>query len=692
MRRGDPADSIAVRGYAALPQLRQSRVATVATGIWLAVVGCGLTFFVLHVTVNLGGSGLNSFASNWVYDGLELAAALAVGARAVLVPAERPAWLLMAIGVMSWTLGDISWTLIYAGHPPFPSLADVFYLGYYPPSYVALALLVRFRLSRFNASVWLDGVMAALAIASLGAAILLEVILRQTHGGLLSDATNLAYPLGDIVLLALLAGVFALAGWRPGWGWATIAAALVVNVIADSVYLYQTAVGTYVSGTILDALWPLSLLLLAYAAWAAPTRQARLALEGRPLAATPIVCGTIALAVLVDSYLQHRNLVGVVLATATLATMIARTLVTFGENARMTAQASVLARTDPLTGLSNRRQLVTDLAAVLDNEEVPDRVLVLYDLNGFKMYNDTFGHPAGDALLVRLANKLARSLPPGSGCYRLGGDEFCVLASVAGADTERILSDTTAALGEKGEGFDISTSFGCVFLPDEATDSSAALHVADQRLYAQKYQSHLRNGQPHRVLLQALFEREPHLQEHVSGVARLSLLVARELSLDERALEQVELAAQLHDIGKLAIPDATLERPGPLDEDEWALIHNHTAVGERILNASPAFSEVAKIIRATHERWDGHGYPDRLVGAAIPIAARIITVCDAYSAMTTERPYRPSVGHVAAIAELRRCAETQFDPDVVAAFERIHTAETRLSPLAGAPATARTAF
>ncbi len=267
--------------------------------------------------------------------------------------------------------------------------------------------------------------------------------------------------------------------------------------------------------------------------------------------------GLLAIGVLVDSDLQHRNLLAVALASATLVTVLLRTLVTFRENARMTARASSLALTDALTGLWNRRKLVADLADALESAPRP-HVLLLYDLNGFKTYNDTFGHPAGDALLARLAGKLQRALPAGASCYRLGGDEFCVLAAIELAQTESCVLDTTAALSEHGEGFTVTTGFGCVFLPDEAETPSAALNVADERLYAQKHQSALRSGQPHRVILEALFEREPYLRDHILTVSRLCLLVARELKLDERGLEELGLAAQLHDVGKLAIPDAIL--------------------------------------------------------------------------------------------------------------------------------------
>ena len=167
-------------------------------------------------------------------------------------------------------------------------------------------------------------------------------------------------------------------------------------------------------------------------------------------------------------------------------------------------------------------------------------------------------------------------------------------------------------------------------------------------------------------------------------MAALSLQVASAplRPLPDEALEEVKLAAELHDIGKLAIPDATLGKAGPLEDDEWGLIHGHTIVGQRILNASPALNGVGKIVRATHERWDGGGYPDGLRGTEIPLAARIVAVCDAYSAMTSDRPYRRALIPQRAFEVLRRGAGTQFDPEIVAAFERTMALERLPASLA----------
>jgi diguanylate cyclase (GGDEF)-like protein len=326
------------------------------------------------------------------------------------------------------------------------------------------------------------------------------------------------------------------------------------------------------------------------------------------------------------------------------------------------------AHRDDLTGLANRRKLLSDLErafAEVDGGE--EHLLVIYDLNGFKYYNDTFGHPAGDALLQRLGGKLADAVDSYGSSYRLGGDEFCVLASLPAAAVGTLLDATTVALSEDGDGFSVSTCFGAVFLPSEAADPASALRTADRRLYAQKHATKLGRGEPYEVLLEALFERDPEMRAHVQGVARLSTTVGRRLGLDGEQLEELVIAAQLHDVGKIAIPDAVLTKPSPLDAAEWALIRQHTVIGQRILCAAPALHGVGAIVRATHERWDGAGY-DGLEGDAIPLAARIIAVCDAFTAMTSDRPYQGAVTLKEAFAELRRCAGAQFDPEIVRVF------------------------
>jgi diguanylate cyclase (GGDEF)-like protein len=321
------------------------------------------------------------------------------------------------------------------------------------------------------------------------------------------------------------------------------------------------------------------------------------------------------------------------------------------------------ARTDALTGLLNRRSLERDLAARLAACD-EQSLLVLLDLDGFKRYNDTFGHPAGDALLWRLSRRLVEAVRDAGDAYRLGGDEFCVL--VHACDEDLVVAAAREALSERAEHFTVTASAGRVLLPLEAATPTDALRLVDQRLYAAKHALHARRRGAHAALMQALDEalQDPHHER----VARLARRLGAELGLAPEALDELTLAGHLHDIGKLALPDALLSKPGPLDEQEWVLMRTHPAVGERIVSAAPELVAISALVRHHHERWDGGGYPDGLVGDASPLGARILAVADAYDAMTSARPYSPSLTGTEALAELRRVAGQQFDPTLVDRF------------------------
>ena len=331
-------------------------------------------------------------------------------------------------------------------------------------------------------------------------------------------------------------------------------------------------------------------------------------------------------------------------------------------------ELATISHTDSLTGLGNRRKLMSDLQLAVDDGR--PTILVLLDLDGFKAYNDTFGHGAGDALLAQLGRRLADTLGRHGTAYRPGGDEFCVIAPAASDTAASLEALAVHALCEQSELFTICASSGTVLLGSEAHTVTDALHLADQRMYAQKAGGRTgAGGQAKDVLLATLSERSPDLGRHTSGVAKLSELVARSLELPQEERIAVRHAAELHDIGKMAVPDAILEKPGPLTPQEWAFMHQHTIIGQRIVSAAPALIHAGELIRSSHERFDGTGYPDGLAGEEIPIGSRIITVCDAYEAITSHRPYSAARSPREALAELRRCAGTHFDPVVVAAFE-----------------------
>jgi diguanylate cyclase (GGDEF)-like protein len=630
---------------------------------WRAVLVTGLALLAAHYGSGFGGPGLDYLFNRWIYDAVEILAGAGCLVRAATVRAERWAWLWISFALFATTGGDILYDNVYNGNPPFPSFADAAYLAFYPGCYLGIGLLLRNRVSRFSATMWLDGVMAASAAAAVAAAALVQVVVDGTKGSSAVVLTNLAYPIGDVLLLALVFFVFAVTRWMPGRAWSLLAAGLLVVSVGDGIFLFQSVTNTYAEGTLLDVSWPMALVLLAFAAWHAPGRVRTRALEERPLFGTPVVCGLVAVAVFVAGAAGAVHPFAVAFAAITVVLILARSALTLRENAALLERRGTEALTDALTGLRNRRALLGDLDDALEQarDGGEPRMLAIFDLNGFKQYNDTFGHPAGDALLARLAEKLAAAVAPAGGAYRMGGDEFCVLMPAS----DPLLQRAAGALAETGESFAVTAAYGAVTIPQEASSSSDALGVADGRLYRRKGQIIARRSAAHEPLLRTLAEREPGLRAHVADVSTLVLAIGRELGLEGLDLEELRLAAELHDVGKLAIPDAVLQKPGALDDAEWEFIRKHTLIGQRILAGAPALAAVGTIVRSTHERWDGRGYPDGLAGEAIPLAARIVAVCDAYSAITSDRPYRAACAEKQAVAELRRCAGAQFDPRLV---------------------------
>jgi diguanylate cyclase (GGDEF)-like protein len=423
-------------------------------------------------------------------------------------------------------------------------------------------------------------------------------------------------------------------------------------------------------------------MLLLAGAGTLPARRVRAAqLDGYRLLLVPALFGSVALVLEVVDHFQALNTLGVALASLALAAVFVRMGLTFLDYLTLLDRTRHESKTDLLTGLWNRRALVGDLDETIASGR--KTVLMLFDLNGFKSYNDRFGHPAGDALLARLGARLQDGLPGGGRAYRLGGDEFCVLVRVDDTKMADVVAETTANLTEEGEGFRITSSVGIVVLPDEASDTTEALKIVDRRMYRHKGGDRPVGAEGRGALLGVLEARDAVLAAHTNEVVRFSRAIALRIPYD-LSVETVVSVAQLHDIGKLAIPDSILLKPGPLDASEWEVVRQHTLAGERIVGRVPGLDVVADAVRASHERWDGLGYPDGLVGHDIPLAARIVAVADSYAAMTTpDRPYREPLSAEEAEEEIIRCAGTQFDPVVVEAFLAV-LADDRATSVAAA--------
>ena len=622
--------------------------------------------------------------SRFAHDVVLVAAAAVCLARVPTVRGpERLAWALIGAGVLAWAFGEIYYTAVLwtDPDPPIPSLADAGFLLFPPLTLAGALVLLRARARGLPRRLWVDGLTAALGVAAVSAAIVFETVLDSVEGAPLAIATGLAYPLLDLVLLGLTVGALAGTGWRLDRTWMLLAAGVSTFWLADSLYLVRTAEGVYESGGWFDAGWWAGLALIAAAAWQPAPRIATGAADERVrVIAVPLAFGAAGVGLLVYGAVADVNLLAVALAAASLLAVMARALLTFRENAAILRATRGEALSDALTGLGNRRALAAALDELLPRASA-DRplVLALFDLDGFKLYNDTFGHPAGDTLLMRLGANLRAFLHGRGRAFRMGGDEFCALFQTAGESHEAMVQGAAAALSEQGDGFAITCSHGAIALPLEATDAFDALRIADQRMYAHKHAGRTSAGRQSKdVLLRALTERDPGLGSHAESVA-LAVATAEALGLAGDEIEQVRHASELHDVGKVAIPDAILGKPGPLTDEEWAFVRRHPIIGERIILAAPALSRVATLVRSSHERWDGTGYPDALAADEIPLGARVVAVADAFAAMTGGRPYRPARTPQEALAELRREAGTQFDPVVVDAWCAAHERRRHLA-------------
>jgi two-component system cell cycle response regulator len=641
----------------------------------LAVVGALTAVHLAGMIAPKGG--LKDFSVDWLYYAVIAASAMVILVRAALVRRDRLAWTLIGIGALSSAAAEIVYALAYANlkHPPYPSIADALWLAYYPFVAAGVLVLARRVVGRVGMSLALDGAIAATGAAALAAAFLGPSFVSYRHADTFELAVNLAYPVGDMLLLGGIAAAAVLIGWRRDFVF--LALGLVATVVADLIYVHQSATTGYVGGTVLDAGWTVSAALIAFAAWQQVRATAPSPVPQARSVALPTLIALSAVGLTTYDHFEAVPDISLVLASATLVLAMLRLLIAFAENGRLLSTARGHALTDALTGIGNRRLLMDDLGEAVAEANHGEReyVLAIYDLDGFKSYNDTFGHAAGDHLLRRMGMELGASVQGRGVAYRLGGDEFCVLAPIRPHKPASLLASARAALSEDGEGFSITASLGAAQIPAEARSPEDALRLADRRLYAEKGRSPRSfETQARDLLLGVLREREPKLEAHMEGVGALTAELARRRGITGEERELIGRAADLHDIGKMAIPDEILNKPGPLDDAEWELMRTHTLIGERMLGSSPALGPVAKLVRSSHERWDGTGYPDGLAGEDIPLGARMIAICDAFEAMTEMRPYREPMSINDALAELRRSAGSQFDPELVELFVEVISA------------------
>ena len=451
----------------------------------------GLAVILVSYVGDLRGRGRITWLDVGVYSGVLLAAAALCVARGLADRAERTPWMLLGAGMASYAAGNAYYTLVLADRAgvTYPNASDALYLAFYPLAYASLVGLIRARAGRLVARSVLDGLIVGLALAAVVAAAVLPAIVRSTGGSTASVATTLAYPLGDLGLLVLIAGAAAAAGWRPGADLRLMAAGLTTFAACDTVYVSAVANGSYHIGSALNAGWPVGMAAMGLAAWRGSAAHSTAAIRAAPT--LPAGAAMIALGVLLSNQVRATGVTASALAAACIGLIVVRLLLSVREQAALAASRQE-ARTDPVTGLANRRAYTEALDTAFAGSQRDSVAVLLIDLDGFKELNDTLGHPVGDLLLARVGERMGSTLRAGDLLARLGGDEFGVLlGSGTGLDeaeaiAQRIRSSLQAPFVLEAIPVHVDASIGVAAHPEHADDAVALLRRVDVAMYDAK--------------------------------------------------------------------------------------------------------------------------------------------------------------------------------------------------------------
>ncbi len=365
------------------------------------------------------------------------------------------------------------------------------------------------------------------------------------------------------------------------------------------------------------------------------------------------------------------------------------------ENARLYGAALKAADRDSVTGLLNHRAVHQRLDEEFQRAQHQDRPLsvIMMDLNNFKLFNDTYGHPIGDQVLKRVARALESECRKPGILARYGGDEFIAVLPDTDEPKAMVLAQRLSERMNR-EGFQgsndtttvpISLSFGVASYPNDCTNRFELVTMADRNLYQAKITDSGIMGttetqRTHRALrtegsfdvldamITAVDNKDRYTRHHSEDVTEFALWIAEELGYSEGTQRVIRIGGLLHDVGKIGVPEDILRKPGKLSDDEYETMKRHPQLGALIVGGVSGMESIIDIVRSHHERWDGKGYPDGLAGEDIPLLGRLLAVADAVSAMTTDRPYRRGLPWETAVSEIRKGIGTQFDPEMAKAF------------------------
>jgi len=631
---------------------------------------------------------------------------------------QRAVWRLLTAAGMLGLAADVTWglqDLILGDDVATPSVADGLYLlSYLPVPFAIVRAFGRAPAVR-RVRALLDTSLVTVAVALVGWRVL---IAPQVVDGMdAATATSIAYPLAELLILAVLLSL-GFAGHRriPG-SLGLIAFSYLLGSIGNSAFTWLSLQAGYGTGSWPEILWQAQLVLVCLAALAAlrpQERDAEVTLLGADLGLGPslLAAGCTLAFVAADLRSGTVSSATAVLGAAVLAGILLRLWLAGRDKDRVARELDRalheqerLAVTDGLTELYNRRFFNEVLR--LEGERAmrargPLSVLVV-DLDNFKRINDTHGHEAGDAVLRQVARRLTVAMRPSDVLARYGGEEFVVLlpgadAEVAQEVAERVrrgIAEQPFALPRRGQGdtqvLRVTASVGGAAHPAHAARPEDLVGVADRALYAAKAAGRNRScmgaisdrdavadGQAGVVTLLErvadLIDARQGPDEHSAAVGRWAGVLADALGLTAAQRHRVQLAGRLHDIGKLGVADAILQKPGPLDDAEWGVMRAHTAVGAHLLDGLPELDGVAQVVFDHHERPDGRGYPRALHGSMVSLEVRIVAVCDAWAAMRARRHYGTPLTREDARRELESGRGGQFDAEIVDRFLSLEVA------------------